>query len=218
MNGKRDLPAGGLPPADLGAVFGGPEQRRGRLGGILPSGSTTAREPERAENPPESKQTEPDRAPEDGPGEQAPAAATEPELAPAIPEPAADDVDQAATDPDARQLIVYMPERLRARLKRAAVGSTQLYVMLDAVEKTESAGILGRLVRQHQAPDTSGLFARRPARGVEPNVQVNARAMHQHVDVLDRLAAKYDTNRSELIRVALDHELPGGGAQRRRPR
>jgi hypothetical protein len=121
-------------------------------------------------------------------------------------------VDQSAADTDARQLIVYMPERLRARLKRAAVGSTQLYVMLDAVEKTESAGILGQLVAQHQAPDTSGMFDRRPARGVEPNVQVNARALRQHVEVLDRLATRYDTNRSELIRVALDHVLPGAAS------
>jgi hypothetical protein len=208
MNGKRDLPTGGLPPTDLGAVFGGPEQRRGRLGAILPGASTTTHESEHAERTPES---EPERAAD----EPEPTASAEPELAPAAPAPVVDDVDQAAADTEARQLIVYMPERLRARLKRAAVGSTQLYVMLDAVEKTESAGVLGQLVAQHQAPDTSGLFARKRARGVEPNVQVNARALHQHVEVLDRLAAKYDTNRSELIRVALDHVL-GGGQRRRR--
>jgi hypothetical protein len=141
----------------------------------------------------------------------------EPEQASADPVPAVEpvqpdpvvDVDQAV-EASTRQLIVYMPDRLRARLRKAALGSTQLDVMLDAVEQTERAGVLEQLVTQHQAPDTSGLFARRPARGADSTVQINARAMHQHVEVLDRLATRYGTNRSELIRVALDHVLPGG--------
>ncbi|WP_433169911.1 hypothetical protein [Kribbella sp. CA-247076] len=202
---ERKPPAGGLPPADLGTAFGTAGERRGRLGAILPPAGGS---PAVAERPTE---TSPERAP------------VEPEREPAPPadvpaaEPAGADVDlvdEDAPSQGTRQLIVYMPSQLRARLRRAAVGSTQLNVMLDAVEQTESAGILGELVARHQAPDTSGLFARRPARGAESNVQVNARAWHQHVDVLDRLATRYGTNRSELIRVALEHVLPGGPRRR----
>lgn len=204
MNGNRELPAGGLPPADLGTAFGTAGERRRLLGAILPPAATSPAAERSAETGPERAP----REPESEPGS-VPAAELEHDQ-----HQDAGDVDQAPSR-STRQLIVYMPTQLRSRLRRAAVGSTQLDVMLDAVEQTERAGILGELVERHQAPDTSGLFARRPARGAESTVQVNARAMHQHVDVLQRLATRYGTNRSELIRVALEHVLPGGPRRRR---
>jgi hypothetical protein len=202
VSGNQSLPEPGLPPTDLGARFGVGDERRNRLRSILPKAETPAsggsvREQDqevvdRSADVPE--RIDPER--------------TAPERTAADRTPAAD------VEAGTRQLIVYMPDRLRARLRKAAIGSTQLDVMLDAVEQTEREGVLEQLVTEHQAPDTSGLFDRRPARGSESTVQVNARAMHQHVAVLDRLADRYGTNRSELIRVALDHVLPGG----RRPR
>lgn len=197
MSGNRNLPAGGLPPADLGAAFDVPGERRGRLGAILqpatPEAGPVRTTVKPVEPTPELEQDKDQGVVDD----QAP--------------PAADTDDQTTT----KQLIVYMPAGLRARLRRAAVGSTQLDVMLDAVEKAESSGELGRLVAQYQAPATDGLFTRRAARGSEANVQVNVRAMRQHTAVLDRLAARYGTNRSELIRVALDHLLAGGARRRK---
>jgi len=70
-------------------------------------------------------------------------------------------------------------------------------------------------VREHQTPDSSGLFERSVPRGSEAMVKVNVRARPQHLAVLDRLVTKYESNRSELVRVALDHELPGGRRKRR---
>jgi hypothetical protein len=193
VSGNRELPAGGLPRADLGAVFDvAGTDRRSRLSTAL----------QHTANPGTDRATEPVDQDQGG----------------VDVDQAADDVAEerpAADDQGTRQLIVYMPAALRARLRRAAIGSTQLDVMLDAVEQTESAKVLGGLVTQHQAPATDGLFARRPARGSESNVQVNVRAMHQHTAVLDRLATRYNTNRSELIRVALDHVLPGGPRRRK---
>jgi len=206
VSGNQSLPEPGLPPANLGARFGVGDERRNRLRSLLPNAET----PASAGSVREQDQDLVDRS-ADVPER------SEPEQAGADPVPSAEsvqpdpvvDVDQAGAA-GTRQLIVYMPDRLRARLRRAAIGSTQLDVMLDAVEQTERAGVLEQLVTQHQAPDTSGLFARRPARGSGSTVQINARAMHQHFAVLDRLATRYGTNRSELIRVALDHVLPGG--------
>lgn len=211
MSGNQSLPAGGLPPADLGAAYGVADDRRSRLRSLLPKAETPA-----ARSELEQDQALVDQPPATGPAGPVPADVDQPaatEQAKPDPDPAVD-VDHAG-DVGTRQLIVYMPDRLRARLRRAAIGSTQLDVMLDAVEQTERAGDLEELVTQHQAPDTSGLFARRPARGSESTVQVNARAMHQHVAVLDQLATRYGTNRSELIRVALDHVLPGARRARR---
>ncbi|MFD7161702.1 hypothetical protein ACFV9C_44455 [Kribbella sp. NPDC059898] len=220
MNGERQLPAGGLPPADLGKAFdvGGGADRRARLASILqapvaPAGTEQAErrnsEPEPAAEP----------AAEGGDGRKSGADRQRVDV---VDEgTAAGMVDDAVPVPDAaggsrtKPVILYMPAQLRARLRRAAVGSTQLDVMLDAVEKTESAGVLGRLVREHQEPDTSGLFERQTPRGSETQVQVNVRARHQHIAVLDRLAARYSTNRSELVRVALDHVLPGGPRRHR---
>ncbi|MET7284168.1 hypothetical protein ABZS29_38400 [Kribbella sp. NPDC005582] len=211
MSGDRNLPAGGLPPADLGKLYDVAPSRRDRLRSILPSSTDPVVPAER----PERNQPVPDPAPEAG---QDPKAGhpepDQPVVAPVPPAVApADDVvpvPEVAGGSRTKPVILYMPLQLRTRLRRAAVGSTQLNVMLDAVEKTESAGILGRLVREHQAPDTSGLFERQTPRGSEPQVQVNVRARPQHIAVLDQLAARYSSNRSELVRVALDYVLPGG--------
>lgn len=213
MSADRQPPAGGLPRADLGKVFGVQDERRGRIGALLPTAPPAvpverAAEPAPASTPEPAERVDVDQ-------DQAPA---ELDQAPDVvedqaAEQAGGDVDQDAAT-RTKPVIIYLPDRLRGRLRRAAIGSTQLDVMLDAVERTESAGILGRLVAEHQAPDTAGLFARKTPRGSGTNVQVNVRAMQQHIAVLDRLAARYNTNRSELVRVALDHVLPGGPRRR----
>ncbi|HEY3561783.1 MAG TPA: hypothetical protein VGL05_30165 [Kribbella sp.] len=225
MSGEQQntMPEGGLPPADLGAAFDVAGTRRGRLAAVLPpSGTTAAERPERKPEP-EARRTDP--APERQ-AEQRPEPA-DAEMAGGVDQDAAqlvdvdenDQVDNDASPAPGRAatkpVILYMPTQLRARLRRAAVGSTQLDVILDAVERTESDGILGRLVREHQQPDVSGLFERTTARGSESQVQVNVRARRQHITVLDKLAARYSTNRSELVRVALDEVLPGGSRRRR---
>ncbi|MFD7161673.1 hypothetical protein ACFV9C_44310 [Kribbella sp. NPDC059898] len=211
MSAERNRPRGGLPPADLGTAFDVAGERRGRLASILPSSDPST--PERTTKPAT---------------ERSPGPATVPPVPP-VPDPVVDvEHDQAADDASGedvqpvagprrttKPVILYMPTQLRARLRRAAVGSTQLDVILDAVERTEKAGDLGRLVLEHQQPDTSGLFERDTPRGSESQVQVNVRARRQHIAVLDQLASRYGTNRSELVRVALDHMLPGGPRRHR---
>jgi hypothetical protein len=222
MSGDRKLPAGGLPPADLGKLYDVTPGRRERLRSILPSSHPPADAP--ALPPEQAEQAERQRAepsPESGASRNASGLAHDQVVAADPPAVAVVDDNTAVPETAAaggsqtKPVILYMPAQLRARLRRAAVGSTQLDVMLDAIEKTESAGILGQLVREHQKPDTSGLFERQTPRGSETQVQVNVRARHQHIAVLDQLAARYSTNRSELVRVALDHVLPGGPRRHR---
>lgn len=245
MSEQERLPDGGLPPADLGAAFGIAEQRRGRIGGILPSARTTGTTPPAADPVPPATERgaersapaerKPDPAPEGraertGPagrepgesgkdGQNADAGLTLAEAhEPAAPAANADEHPPAVGGPDAPSTvpaIFYVPLEMRKRLKHAAVGSSMLDVILDAIEKTESAGILEQLVHAHQAPDSSGLFERQKPRGSEARVKVNVRARPQHLAVLDELAVRYHSNRSELARVALEHVLPGGSRRRR---
>lgn len=220
MSGDRKLPAGGLPPADLGKLYDVAPARRQRLRSILPSSNPAADAPAvPPEQPEQAEQRRPEPSPEGGAGrnagglDQDQGVAADPSAAAVVDDPPA--VPETTTGSRTKPVILYMPSQLRGRLRRAAVGSTQLDVMLDAIEKTESAGILGQLVLEHQTPDTSGLFERQTPRGSETQVQVNVRARHQHIAVLDELAARYKTNRSELVRVALDHVLPGGPRRHR---
>lgn len=214
-------PAGGLPPANLGEQFGTASPRSRGLGGILRAVTTT-------EAPPAEPAAPPEAAPESTSHR-----STEPSSRTAEPTPDAnaDKRTGGRTDPAAaeethgaapkasgasaggsRQLIVYLSPELRTRLRRAAVESSQLDVVLDAIEQAERAGILGQLVTAERSPTAgSGLFERRRPRGAEPHIQVNLYARQSHVDVIDRLVARYDASgRSALVRAALDHALPGG--------
>ncbi|MFB6726769.1 hypothetical protein ACFCV3_41750 [Kribbella sp. NPDC056345] len=104
-------------------------------------------------------------------------------------------------------MIVYMPRDLRDWLRKAAAGSTQLTVVLDAVEQAEQDGQLGRMVAAAEQPDTSGLFERPSStKGSKAHIQVALSALPSHVDVLNQLTARHDApDRSALIRAALTY-------------
>ena len=195
MNDK--LPAGGLPPAHLDQVFTPPRRSAG-LTGILsavpPSSAPAAPETDAPPN-----QTEPAATPEPASGPAAP----DPAVSPEPNKPRVSDASAGGK----RLVIVYMPASLREWLRKAAVGSTQLQVVLDAVEQAEVDGELGQAVAEAQQPDTGGLFVRpRSSRGSRAHVQVSLSMLASHVDVLDRLVAKHGaTDRSALVRAALSH-------------
>jgi Arc/MetJ-type ribon-helix-helix transcriptional regulator len=109
-------------------------------------------------------------------------------------------------------IIVYMPAAMRDWLRRAAAGSTQLNVVLDAVEQAELAGELGEAVAAAQQPETGGLFERPTStRGSRSHVQVSLSTLTSHVEVLDNLVVKHGaSDRSALVRAALNHARQHG--------
>ena len=104
-----------------------------------------------------------------------------------------------------RQLIMYVTQAQREWLRKAAVGSTQRDVILDAIEQAESAGDLGWAVSEALRPDTSGLFERsRAVRGDQ--VQISLVMLASHIEVMDRLVARHGApNRSALVRAAITY-------------
>lgn len=195
MNDKLpELPAGGLPVNNLDQVFTPPASSpRERLGRILnpvpaatPSPAVSPTAPEAPPAPAEQPTAEPTARVVDG-------------------EPAPKKAPARRTG---RQvIIVYMPREQRDWLRRAAAGSTQLNVVLDAVEQAEDNDQLGRMVAEAEQPDTSGLFERPSAtKGSRAHIQVALSALPSHIDVLNELTAKHNApDRSALIRAALTY-------------
>jgi hypothetical protein len=192
MNDK--LPAGGLPPANLDQVFTAPQRRSAGLARILspvpPAEPVQATpEPQSEPEPPAEEPTSTDTA---------------------TPEPAAEPAPLRASKASTggkQLIIVYMPASQRDWLRRAAAGSTQLNIVLNAVEQAEVAGELGQAVADAQEPAPGGLFERpRTSRGTRAHVQVALSTLASHVDVLDQLVVKHGaTDRSALVRAALTH-------------
>lgn len=196
MNDK--LPAGGLPPAHLDQVFTPPTRRSEGLKRILSPVPAAEPAPEVADPAPE-----PESAAE-------PAAATEPtpQQQPAEKTPRA----SKASTGDKQLIIIYMPADQRDWLRRAAAGSTQLNVVLNAVEQAELAGELGQAVADAQDSAPGGLFERpRISRGTRAHVQVALSTLVSNIEVLDQLVAKHGaTDRSALVRAALTHARQHG--------
>ncbi|SEG95047.1 hypothetical protein SAMN04489712_1622 [Thermomonospora echinospora] len=118
----------------------------------------------------------------------------------------------------AKPVIVYIPSRLRTKLKKAAAGSGRTYtdVLFDAVDALDAH--LPDLFKGHPAaPSPGSLFSRRSVRGrptstrPAPNVQVPIRPPTiADLQVLDDRANRYTAgNRSEFVRVVLSAYLSG---------
>jgi len=200
-------PAGGLPPDHLEELFTPPARRSANLTRILspvrPVAPTEPAEPIGAEdddNNTVAEPIEPARTPASTRTE-----AADPAVTPA-PEPERPSASKASTG-GRRLIIVYMPASQREWLRRAAVGATQLDVVLDAVEQAEMAGELSQAIADAYQPETGGLFERpRASRGSRAHVQVSLSMLQSHVEVLDRLVAQHGApDRSALVRAALDH-------------
>jgi hypothetical protein len=93
--------------------------------------------------------------------------------------------------------------------KRVAVdGTTQAYVVLDAIESAYAAGALDQ--EQHSEPATTGsLFARPKGRKPAiPAVPTEIRVDSTAQDQIDTMVKTYDfESRTQLIAVALRHHL-----------
>ncbi|TCC33914.1 hypothetical protein E0H75_42430 [Kribbella capetownensis] len=201
MNEKLP-PSGGLPPRHLEQVFTPPAKRSENLQRILSAVPPAKARVVPAQDPAPSVEAEADAAP-----------ATIEEVKTEPTESSRPDpVDRAAPLPggsDARKMIiVYMPASQREWLRKAAVGSTQLYVVLSAVDQVERAGKLAEAIAKAQQPDTSGLFVLpQTTRGGSTNVQVSLWALESHIKVLDDLVSKYAApSRSALVRAALAYK------------
>ena len=202
MNDKP--PSGGLPPGHLEQVFTPPTKRSENLTRILSAVPPAKARVEPPQEPaPPSVAATPDPSPSSPAVEPVDTRASEPsEPAPEQRAPA----PSSSSDPR-KMIIVYMPASQREWLRRAAVGSTQLYVVLSAVDQAERAGTLGEAIAEAQQPDTTGLFVLpQTTRGGSTNVQVSLWALESHIKVLDELVAKhFAPNRSALVRAALTY-------------
>lgn len=139
---------------------------------------------------PHQAQTDPPAPPQPA----APAPAPKPGSAPA----------SAASTGGTRSIIIYITPAQRDRLRRAAHTATMTDVVLDAVESVSDR--LADLLAA-PTPRTDGLFPRTPPARHDDLVQVNIRPLAAAVDTLDQLADQHDSNRSALVRAALDAYL-----------
>jgi hypothetical protein len=199
MNDK--LPTGGLPPAHLDQVFTPPTPRRsGGLKRILSPVPPADPEPATDDPASESESVVPEQPspPDAPPAQEQPVAKTKP-------------AKKASTDKK-QLVIIYMPADQRDWLRRAAAGSTQLNVVLTAVEQAELSGELGQAVADAQEPAPGGLFERpHTGRGTRAHVQVSLSTLPSNIEVLDQLVAKHGaTDRSALVRAALTYARQHG--------
>lgn len=109
-----------------------------------------------------------------------------------------------------RRIAFRLDAELHDRLtKRVATdGTTQAYVILDAIESAYAAGALDQ--EQHSEPATVGsLFARpRGRKPAIPAVPTEIRVDAPAQDQIDTMVETYDfESRTQLIAVALRHHL-----------
>ena len=109
--------------------------------------------------------------------------------------------------------IVYVPGDVLERLRRAraATGLTYTQLTLDAIDGTHT--VLGDIVAKATEPTArpAGSLFSGPSSApatVNAKVQITLRPRRSDAAVIDRLAADFGTNRSQLVSLALDAHLP----------